>query len=329
MYLVKRNKFYHIYYRGPGGKLKTFSTKKKTKREAMEVLCRMESVQSFKTSLPNISYPKFVDKFMEYANINLSPSYVEQFYYAFRELRIEVKDKLLSQISYNDVESMVTRRRAEGKITSTNSFVACLKSAFNKAIDWELLETNPAQKIKLKKVPKNHPIFITEDEFHSLISLETNHLAKSAFITAFYCGVRISELLNIKWEDVDLVNNKICIRNSENHTTKSKLQRDIPTHPRVKQVLEELPQKNEFVFQGYYNRRRLSGKFKELVKESDTINQQFHFHSLRHSFASMLVSKGISLYIVKELLGHSELSTTQIYAHLQKESLVEAIKVLD
>ncbi|MGB5847378.1 MAG: hypothetical protein WBH40_02755, partial [Ignavibacteriaceae bacterium] len=91
MYLVKRNKFYHIYYREPCGKLKTHSTKKKTKREAMEVLCRMESVQSIKSSLPNISYPKFVDKFMEYANINLSPSYVEQFYYAFRELRIEVK----------------------------------------------------------------------------------------------------------------------------------------------------------------------------------------------------------------------------------------------
>jgi len=329
MYLVKRNKFYHIYYRDPGGKLKTFSTKKKTKREAMEVLSGMDLQRAIKSSLPNITYPKFIDKFMEYANINLSPSYVEQFYYAFRELRIEVKDKLLSQISYNDVESMVNRRRAEGKITSTNSFIACLKSAFNKAIDWGLLETNPAQKIKPKKVPKNHPIFITEDEFNTLINLETNHLAKSAFITAFYCGVRISELLNIRWEDVDLVNNKICIRNSENYTTKSKLQRDIPIHPRVKQVIEELPRKNELVFQGYYNRRRLSGKFKELVKKCETINQQFHFHSLRHSFASNLVRKGISLYIVQKLMGHSDSSVTQIYSHLRNESLQEAIYSLE
>ena len=329
MYLVKRNKFYHIYYRDPSGKLKTLSTKKKTKREAMEVLSGMVSQQPIKSSLPNISYPQFVDKFMEYAKINFSPSYVEQFYYAFRELGIEVKDKLLSQISYNDVEHMVNRRRAEGKITSTNSFVACLKSAFNKAIDWELLETNPAKKIKPKKVPKNHPIFITEDEFHSLISLETNQLAKTAFITAFYLGVRISELLNIRWEDVDFVNNKICIRNSEYHTTKSKLQRDIPIHPRVKQVIEELPQKNEFVFQGYYNRRRLSGKFKELVKKCETINQQFHFHSLRHSFASNLVRKGISLYIVQKLMGHHSPSVTQIYSHLRDDSLQEAVYSLE
>ena len=60
MYLVKRNKFYHIYYRGPGGKLKTFSTKKKTKREAMEVrgfsasTAALESLTSSSNSLPDV-----------------------------------------------------------------------------------------------------------------------------------------------------------------------------------------------------------------------------------------------------------------------------------
>ena len=144
MYLVKRNKFYHIYYRNASGKLITISTKKRKKGEAMEVLQEMESKPVHNSNLPKVSYSEFVKRFMEYANINLSPSYVEQFHYAFRELGIEVKDKLLSQITLDDIEQMVNRRRAEGKNTSTNNFIVCLKSALNKAIDWELLKTNPA-----------------------------------------------------------------------------------------------------------------------------------------------------------------------------------------
>jgi len=329
MYFVKRNKYYHIYFRDAAGKLKTISTKKGTKREAMMVLQEMETKQIPRSNLPQVTFTDFVERYMEFARINRAPSYVEQFTYAFRELKIEVKNKYLSQINHNDIEKMVNRRRAGGKNTSTNTFITCIKSAFNKAIDWGLLEENPAKKIKQKKLPKNHPVFITEEEFSKLIEIETNPLAKSAYIIAFYSGCRISELLNIRWEDVDLINNKLCIRNHQYHTTKSMLQRDIPIHPKVKEVIENLPHKNELILQGHYNRRRLSGKFKEIVRRCKGINQDMKFHGLRHSFASNLVRKGISLFIVQQLLGHSDSSITQIYSHLRNESLNEAIKMLN
>ncbi len=83
MYLVKRHKFYHIYYRDAVGKMKTVSTKKGTKREAMEVLQQMESKNIPRSNLPKVTFPEFVDRFMEYARINLSATYVEQFFYAF------------------------------------------------------------------------------------------------------------------------------------------------------------------------------------------------------------------------------------------------------
>ncbi|MEE9449933.1 MAG: tyrosine-type recombinase/integrase [Ignavibacteriaceae bacterium] len=104
-----------------------------------------------------------------------------------------------------------------------------------------LRKDNPVAKIKKKKIPKNHPVFITEEEFNRLIELEHNQLAKSVYILAFYTGCRISELLNIRWKDIDIANNKIAIKNHLCHTTKSKLQRDIPIYRRAKEVIENLP----------------------------------------------------------------------------------------
>jgi len=59
------------------------------------------------------------------------------------------------------------------------------------------------------------------------------------------------------------------------------------------------------------------------------MSERIHLHSLRHSGASVMVQNGVSLYVVKEILGHEDLSTTQIYSHLQNENLISAVKTLD
>lgn len=71
----------------------------------------------------------------------------------------------------------------------------------------------------------------------------------------------------------------------------------------------------------------ISKQFKKIVRNAN-LNDKIHFHTLRHSFASLLVQKGVSLYVVKELLGHEDLATTQIYSHLQKQNLKDAIGLI-
>ena len=71
----------------------------------------------------------------------------------------------------------------------------------------------------------------------------------------------------------------------------------------------------------------VSRKFKQAVRKAK-LDEGIHFHTLRHSFASNLVQKGVSLYVVKELLGHESITTTQIYSHLQKKNLRDAIDLL-
>ncbi len=66
---------------------------------------------------------------------------------------------------------------------------------------------------------------------------------------------------------------------------------------------------------------------KKAVRESG-LNDNIHFHTLRHSFASRLIQKGVSVFVVKELLGHEDIKTTQIYSHLKTENLSEAVNLL-
>ena len=73
----------------------------------------------------------------------------------------------------------------------------------------------------------------------------------------------------------------------------------------------------------------LSKQFKKCVRKTKSIDPKFHFHDLRHSFASNLVKKGVSLYVVSKLLGHKDIKTTQIYAHLNVDSLRDAVKRLE
>jgi len=76
------------------------------------------------------------------------------------------------------------------------------------------------------------------------------------------------------------------------------------------------------------NEDYVSKRFKRAVR-STGLNEDIHFHTLRHSFASNLIQKGASIYVVKELLGHESISTTQIYSHLQSENLSQAVSLLD
>ncbi|MCL5028619.1 MAG: tyrosine-type recombinase/integrase, partial [Bacteroidetes bacterium] len=123
---------------------------------------------------------------------------------------------------------------------------------------------------------------------------------------------------------------------TDDFLTKSKKERIVPMCEKVKSVLVSrfnlgIHQPNEVVFCRIEGRKlhqeTISKQFKDVVRKSN-LNEKIHFHSLRHSFASLLAQKGVSLYIIKELLGHEDLATTQVYSHLQKQNLRDAIHQL-
>jgi integrase len=162
-----------------------------------------------------------------------------------------------------------------------------------------------------------------------------NTVIREIVITTFYSGLRLSEVCNLKWSNIDFENELLKIGDGI-FTTKSKRQRFIPICDSLKTLLlkklEQSKVGTEYIFvkgNGYpFNIDYVSHKFKEAVKKTN-LDQKIHFHSLRHSTASVLAKNGVPLFHIKEILGHSDQSTTQIYAHLQADDLKESIKKLE
>jgi integrase/recombinase XerD len=140
----------------------------------------------------------------------------------------------------------------------------------------------------------------------------------------------------MKWNWIDFSQDIITVKNSDDFKTKSKRERIIPIHQKVNSILVSYYRlgsqpKNDLIFYRKKNIKLngefISKQFKVAVRAA-ALNDDIHFHTLRHSFASNLVQRGVNLYVVQNLLGHENFKTTQIYSHLNQGSLTNAVCLL-
>jgi len=291
-----------------------------------------------------ITLGKFFKEYKEFIKKSLSKAYYAS---------ITVSEKHLVEYFGKDVAlQSLNKRKFENFILDLQKKVpkGCYvyyrnyKAAFNKAVEWEYIEVNPLLKIKLKRRQKTAPAFINENELYTIISNIENECIRNICITAFNTGMRLGEVINLKWGNVNLEKKRIVV-GDDNFMTKGRKQRYIPISNKLFILLSELVKqkgkiigiltgkdKKNFVFtkdNGFlFSADYVSKKFKKACIAAKTGNE-IHFHSLRHSFASQLVMNGVPLYTVKELLGHTSITTTEIYSHLNIDSLKDAISTLD
>ena len=339
MFLFKRNGYYHLQYIDEqSGKIRRISTKAKSKTAALKFLSdfkqhklnNKKQIQKF-----DISISEFRKEYITFLTLSKSNSYIKSVKLSFRMLVKFCGDINLSRINTRRMESFITETFSRSKHASA-LYYRTLKAAFSKAVEWKYLSENPLTKVKMTKIPTNIPLFLTVEEMHLIIMKAEKKSMKKIFLFAFHTGMRLSEILNLHWNDVNLKNSFIKVANSEAFTTKGKEERIIPLNEKVLELLIELKELNNdnfsYIFRDRngcrYNADYISKQFKKSVRLAG-VNDKIHFHSIRHSFASNLVQRGVSLYVIKELLGHKSISTTQIYSHLRKRDLHNAVKVLD
>ena len=339
MFLTKDSKspYYQLVYFVDGKRTK-ISTKTFDREEAEKFKASFnpKPITEPKPQKLSIKLSSFASEYKNYVSNTHSEKYLTKAVIpSFVSLQKFLPDIPLENISSRNIDQFISFVASKAKFAAS-LYHRTLKAAFNKAVVWNYLEENPFNKIKSPKVPKSFPVFISETELILILNKTEVQLFKDIFTTAFYTGMRLGELLNMKWNWIDFSQGLITIKNSEDFKTKSKHERIIPIHPKVKSILKiHFPigerQQNDFVFNRLegikLNESYISKRFKKAVRSAN-LNDEIHFHSLRHSFASALVQRGVSLYAVKELLGHENIKTTQIYSHLQKENLSQAVNLL-
>jgi len=332
MFLIKEktSSFYQIIYFVDGKRTKK-STKKRIKAEAQKVLRDFQNptVQVKE----NLLLSEFWEEYLRYSRQSKSKSYLKSIALSFRQLTLFTGDVPLNHLSARILDQFITSTYSRSK-AAAGLYYRTLKAAFTKAVVWEYIPDNPFKRIKAPKQVKSLPLFINKEEFQTILANTKHQFLKDIFTTAFYTGMRLGELLNMNWSWIDFNQNLITVKNSNSFTTKSKKERIIPIHQKVKRILVRRFSTNgnsSFIFYRCsgikLNEDFVSKQFKKTVRQVG-LSDDIHFHSTRHSFCSNLISEGVGIYTVKELAGHQSVVTTQIYSHLQKENLSQAVNVL-
>lgn len=205
-----------------------------------------------------------------------------------------------------------------------NKMVGLLSSMYHCAISWGYAEKNPTKNI-VKYKEKQRDLFIPRAKkdklFEEIGKLEEPFSGLLFFIIG--TGCRKSEAINLKWQDVDLVQKYVTFRerkNGEDHT--------IPLSQIAYDAVMHQARKGEYVFN---QRGQKVGDFrKQWLKVRKVVGREYRVHDLRRTLGSWMAQENVSLHIIGEILGHKDNRSTQIYARLQKEHLRSPIeKALD
>ncbi len=237
----------------------------------------------------------------------------------------------LSKVTRTSLQSYILFLEQEKKSASTISRnIASMKAFFTYTMERGITEDNPAIFLKSPKIEKKLPEILTIEETDRLLNepsgTNPKELRDKAMLELLYAtGIRVTELVSLKLEDVNMTLD--CI-----HCEIHGKERTIPFGRQAKAALEEYLKsgRQEFVqdetieelFTNCSGSRMSRQGFWKLIKyygKKAGIDIDLTPHTLRHSFAAHLVANGADLRAVQEMLGHSDISTTQVYANMTKK----------
>lgn len=237
-------------------------------------------------------------------------------------------------ITYLKKEDIQEYLRKEGtkKAKTKAHHLTSINNFYKYLVDNNKIRINPCEDIKMPKLEKKLPVYLTEEEVNNLLDIGTSSaydLRNKAMLELLYAsGIRISELCNLEMNNLYLEDKTIKVMG------KGSKERIVPINDYAIKALndyisfgrEELlgSKDSEYVFISSRHTKITRQAFFKFLKElcdKKGIKKNISPHILRHSFATHLLNNGADLRIVQELLGHSDIATTQIYTHVTNEKL--------
>ncbi|MFH1374785.1 MAG: tyrosine-type recombinase/integrase [bacterium] len=362
--IYKRGRVWYLDIRVSGRRIrkKTGHSKKIAQLALQDAIVKAER-EEFGFAKKDISINKFVEQFLEYSAANHRPTTTNRYraatdhFRAFRDAR-RADVQFISQVTGEVIDQYKVHRKGEwvnpngSEVASDNDIkdytrkgarahtinfeIGTIRTVLNQAIKWGYLKENPTKGVRKLKVDDAKPVrFLTNGECQQLLDACPPDLYPIYF-TFLNTGMRKAELEYLEWADIDLKRRKIKIRRKEDWQPKTG-EREIPINSQLLKLLTELKDRNKNGLRSRYvfphkDGSRIRTKLREKmikIAEQAGIENLTKVHTLRHTFASHLVMSGVDLPTVKKLMGHSDIQTTMIYAHLASDHLADAVDKLE
>ena len=278
----------------------------------------------------------YIEEFIEYLIIDkkYSENTIKSYQNDLKKFDNFIK-KSINSINDDDIKNYIKYLNKENNDTKTISHnISTLRSFYKFLLIEKKVNKNPMEYIELPKTKKTLPKTLSIEEIDKLLDIQLkdpfSYRNKAMLELMYSSGLRVSELINVNIHDIDTSNCIIRIMG------KGSKERIVPLGDYaikyielyLKEYREKLIKKelNDYLFLNNHGKKMTRQGFfkilKQIAKEKN-IKTEFSPHTLRHSFATHLLNGGADLRSIQEMLGHSDISTTQIYTHVSKEKLKE------
>lgn len=319
-----------IKNKGYPTKAKTFRTKKEAERWEIRIKAAMQEGTYFDNSEAlhctlNEVIDRYIKEFLSKDSSNYY-TFVGQLNWWKKQLGCYAVGKITSFLISQKLHILSEQINTRGKVTSPatlNRYRGSLSCVFNAACsDWGMIKESPVPKVRKCKEPRGRIRFLSFDEKERLLKAcleSTNSFLYTIVVLALATGMRRGEILNLQWKDIDLDRGRAIL-----HETKNGERRTVSLTGHALNILREYANSprqicSSYVFPSTFGSKsiQIRSAWESAVKFINL--PDFHFHDLRHTFASYLAMNGATLAEIAEAMGHKTLVMVKRYAHLTEE----------
>ena len=318
-----------------------FKSKKEAKPYAEIALQELKNNLNLNQELKDITFEEFKDLYIEHISLYMQENTIKLYHMALKHFESLYKLEM-NRINTLHIQSCIDKMVVAGlSYGSIKTYKNRITSIFNSAVTkYNILSVSPATNLEIKtpKEPSKKRA-LTDNDLKDLINKTQNMKYKVMFSLAGMCGLRLGEILGLKWDKIDFKNNTITIdiqwKNLPNNSVgfgelkSANSYRTVPMPPLVRKLLLQWKSNsitdihNRVII--YKNVTGLTSLLKNYIKK---IGYDLSIHELRHTYATALISNGVDFKTVAKLMGHDIEQTMKTYSHVTDDMLNNATKLL-
>lgn len=266
---------------------------------------------------------EFLKRLETEIKISKLSGYTLRNYLDFNKRLLEHTKKLPEQIDSQDIKNFLADKMSDKASASNILFLSSIRFAYS-----NVLGKDPTISIKRPKKENKIPIVLTKEEVSKLFDSTETIKSKLILQSLYSSGLRVSEIVNLKKQDLDFNENIGWVRKG-----KGKKDRMFVLSKKLSKKLQKFINKhNDWDYLFSKEKPLTTRNIQKIVQKAAQkagINKNVHPHTLRHSFATHLLDAGVDLRKIQLILGHSNISTTTIYTHISNEQLKSIKNPLD